>query len=156
ADLDLRLARVASGLLELGVAPGDCIALLLRNDIPFIEASFAAQTLGAYAVPINWHFKAGEIAYILADSAAKVLFAHADLLAPIADRLPPTLPVIAIDTPAEVAAAYGLEPVSARSLAGAFDYEAWLRRQAPYGGVSRAAPLTMFYTSGTTGAPKGV
>jgi long-chain acyl-CoA synthetase len=156
ADLDLRLARVTSGLLELGVTAGDCIALLLRNDIAFIEASFAAQTLGAYAVPINWHFKADEIAYILTDSAAKVLFGHADLLAPIVHRLPPEVSVIAIDTPPEVAAAYGLEAPTARSLAGAIDYDGWLGRQPPYRGVGQAAPLTMFYTSGTTGAPKGV
>src|SRR5262245_30718347 len=40
----------------------DGIALLLRNDIPFSEASCAAQTFGACALPINWHFKADEIA----------------------------------------------------------------------------------------------
>jgi len=59
--LDLRLARLASGLLERGVT-ADGIALLLRNDIPFSEASCAAQTFGACALPINWHFKADEIA----------------------------------------------------------------------------------------------
>ena len=99
AELDLRQRRVAAGLLELGIQAGVCIAILMRNDIAFMEASFAAQTLGAYAVPINWHFKAEEIGYILADSGAKVLFAHADLLAPIAVRLPPGVTVIAVDTP---------------------------------------------------------
>src|SRR5262245_18823303 len=156
ADLDLRLRRVASRLLELGRAAGDCVALLLRHASALLEASFAAQTLGPYAVPINWHFKADEIAYILADSAAKVLFAHADLLAALAERLPPQLSVIAVDMPPEVATAYGLEPVTARSLAGALDYDSWLPRQPAYGGVIQAAPLTMFYTSGTTGTPKGV
>ena len=74
-DLDLRLRRIASGLLALGVQAGDCIAILMRNDIAFIEAAFAAQSVGAYAVPINWHFKAKEIVHILADCSAKVLFA---------------------------------------------------------------------------------
>ena len=156
AELDRRQRRAAAGLLELGIQAGDCIAILMRNDIAFMEASFAAQTLGAYAVPINWHFKAEEIGYILADSGAKVLFAHADLLAPIAARLPPGVTVIAVDTPPEVAAAYAIAPLAANALAGVVDYDPWMRNQPPYRGAMQAAPLTMFYTSGTTGTPKGV
>ena len=75
------LLRAASGFAALGVRQGDCVALLLRNDFAFLEASLAAVRLGAYAVPINWHFKADEVAYVLADCGAKVLVAHADLLA---------------------------------------------------------------------------
>ena len=84
-----RIARAASGFAALGVRQGDCVALLLRNDFAFLEASLAAVRLGAYAVPINWHFKADEVAYVLADCAAKVLVAHADLLAPVAGASPP-------------------------------------------------------------------
>src|SRR5262245_65613106 len=76
ADLDRRVRQLASGLCALGVTAGDCVALLLRNDIAFIEASFAAQTIGAYALPINWHFHSEEIGYILADRGAKALFVH--------------------------------------------------------------------------------
>jgi long-chain acyl-CoA synthetase len=156
ADLDLRLRRITSGLLALGVKAGDCIAILMRNDIAVIEASFAAQSVGAYAVPINWHFKAEEIAYILADCSAKVLFGHADLLAPIAGGLPPGLATIAVATPPEVAAAYSVAPLAATAVSGALDYEGWLGAEPPYHGSGGAQPLTMFYTSGTTGAPKGV
>jgi long-chain acyl-CoA synthetase len=155
-DLDLRLRRIASGLLALGVQAGDCIAILMRNDIAFIEASFAAQSVGAYTVPINWHFKAEEIVHILADCSAKVLFGHADLLAPIAGGLPPGLATIAVATPPEVSAAYGIAPFSGTAVPGAFDYEGWLGAEPPYRGPGGAQPLTMFYTSGTTGAPKGV
>jgi long-chain acyl-CoA synthetase len=154
ADLDLRLRRIASGLLALGIKAGDCIAILMRNDIAFIEASFAAQTVGAYAVPINWHFKAEEVAYILADCSAKVLLGHADLLAPIGGGLPSGLTTIAVATPPEVASAYGIAPAAA--VPGALDYEAWLGAAPPYRGPGGSQPLTMFYTSGTTGAPKGV
>lgn len=154
--LDARVRRVATGLATLGVAPGDCVAILMRNDMPFIEVSYAAQIIGAYAVPINWHFKDEEITYILSDSAAKVLVGHADLLAPIAAALPGDLPLIAADTPHEVARAYGLEPLSAPAVPGALDYEAWAGRQSAYPGVMQPSPLTMFYTSGTTGKPKGV
>src|SRR5262245_29896908 len=156
ADLDGRVRRVAAGLAALGVGPGQCVAILMRNDIAFIEAAYAAQTLGAYAVPINWHFKAEEIAYILADCGTHVLIAHADLLEPIAARLPPDIVAIAVSTPPEVASAYGLAPVPAAAVPRAQEYEAWLERQTPYAGEMLTPQLTMFYTSGTTGHPKGV
>jgi long-chain acyl-CoA synthetase len=97
--LDARVRRVATGLAALGVAPGQCVAILMRNDIAFMESAYAAQSLGAYAVPINWHFKAEEIGYILADCGARVLIGHADLLAPIAAELPAGITLIAASTP---------------------------------------------------------
>jgi long-chain acyl-CoA synthetase len=138
------------------VAPGQCVAILMRNDIAFMEAAYAAQTLGAYAVPINWHFKVEEISYILDDCATRVLIGHADLLAPLAADLPAHITAIAVPTPPEVAEAYGLQPVAASVVTGAQDYEAWLARQTPYAGEMLTPSLTMFYTSGTTGRPKGV
>jgi len=154
--LEARVRRVAAGLSALGVGAGDCVAILMRNDIAFLETAYGAQTLGAYAVPINWHFKAEEIAYILADSGARVLVGHADLLAPIAAALPAGVTTIAVSTPPEVVAAYGLPAGAAGAAAGAHDYEAWLGGQTPYAGAVQTPPLTMFYTSGTTGLPKGV
>src|SRR6266481_9301034 len=56
-----RADRIAGGLQKLGVKQGDSVCILMRNDIAFIEAAFAAMRLGAYAVPINWHFKPEEI-----------------------------------------------------------------------------------------------
>ena len=156
AALEARVRRVAAGLAALDVVPGECVAVLMRNDIAFVEAAFAAQTLGAYAVPINWHFKAEEVAFILADCGTSVLVGHADLLAPIAAHIPPHITRVAVATPPEVAQAYGLAPASADAVPRAEDYEAWLGRQAPYAGEMLMPPLTMFYTSGTTGYPKGV
>jgi acyl-CoA synthetase (AMP-forming)/AMP-acid ligase II len=72
------------GLRALGVAEDDSVALMLRNDFATFEVNMAAGQLGAYAVPINWHFTSEEAGYILADSGAKVLVIHADLLAQIA------------------------------------------------------------------------
>jgi long-chain acyl-CoA synthetase len=156
AELDRRVRHVAAGLSTLGVAPGSCVAILMRNDIAFVEAAYAAQTLGAYAVPINWHFKAEEIAYILEDCGARVLIGHADLLAPIAEAMPAHVTAIAVPTPPEVATAYGFAPVPASAVARAHEYENWLGRQAAYAGEMLSPQLTMFYTSGTTGHPKGV
>src|SRR5205085_8878075 len=80
ADLAARAQRMAGGLAAFDVGQGDCVAILMRNDIAFLVASYGAIALGAFAVPINWHFKPDEIGYVLRDSGAKVLIAHADLL----------------------------------------------------------------------------
>ncbi len=64
------VARAASGMQSLGIGENDTIALLLRNDIAFFQASQAAAQLGAYATPINWHFTADEATYIVRNSGA--------------------------------------------------------------------------------------
>jgi long-chain acyl-CoA synthetase len=65
-----RVARAATVLETHGVTPNDHVAVMLRNDFAFFEASYATQTLGAVAVPINWHYKGNEVGFILRDSAA--------------------------------------------------------------------------------------
>ena len=124
--LDARVRRIATGLAALGVAPGQCVAILMRNDIAFMEAAYAAQTLGAYAVPINWHFKAEEIAYILGDCGASVLIGHADLLAPIAADIPAQRHAHRRDDAA--GGGGGLRPRAGvrQRRAARLDYEAWL------------------------------
>jgi long-chain acyl-CoA synthetase len=48
-----RADRIASGLRKLGVGQGDSVCILMRNDIAFLEAAYAAMRLGAYGVPVN-------------------------------------------------------------------------------------------------------
>ena len=57
----------------MGLKAGDAVAVLMRNDIAFLEVSLAAIEIGAYAVPINWHATPSEIDYILRDCSARVL-----------------------------------------------------------------------------------
>ena len=149
-----RIARAASGFVRLGLKSGDCAALLLRNDFAFLEASLAAVWLGAYAVPINWHFKAEEVGYILQDCAAKILVVHADLLEGVADAVPDGVHVIVVPTPPDIASAYGMAPRGAP--AGALEWESWLGAQEPWRGAPQPQTSSMIYTSGTTGRPKGV
>src|SRR5882724_12958307 len=80
AEVADRSARIAGGLHGLGVRQGDSVCILMRNDIAFIEAAYGAMRLGAYGVPVNWHFKPEEINYILSDSGTSVLIGHADML----------------------------------------------------------------------------
>src|SRR5580704_19757581 len=96
-----RVARIAGGLAGLGVKQGDSVCILMRNDIAFLEAAYAAMRLGAYAVPVNWHFKPEEVAYVLKDSGTSVLIGHADLVHPLRDVIPAGVSVLSAATPPE-------------------------------------------------------
>jgi len=150
-ELYAHAARVARGYDDLGVEPGDSVALLLRNDIAFLEASLGCAVLGANPVPINWHWQRSEVAYLLGDCEAKVLVGHDDLLADIA--VPEGPEIVGVPTPPEIRATYG---ISEPEPAGGHRYEAWLRDLEPWGEAPETAPLSVIYTSGTTGRPKGV
>src|SRR4030081_3820620 len=104
-----RVDRIAGGLQSLGVKPGDSVCILMRNDIAFIEAAYAAMRLGAYAVPVNWHFKPEEISYVLGDSGARVLIGHADMLHPLHDAIPAGVTVLSVPTPPEILANYKID-----------------------------------------------
>jgi long-chain acyl-CoA synthetase len=156
AEVTDRAARIAGGFHALGVRQGDCVCILMRNDITFVEAAYAAMRLGAYAVPVNWHFKPDEINYILKDSGTSVLVGHADLLHPLRDTVPADVTVLSVPTPPEIVPNYKIDPNHLATPAFATDLEAWLERQSPYGGPALPQPANMIYTSGTTGNPKGV
>src|SRR5712671_703802 len=93
AEVAGRVERIASGLHGLGVRQGDSVCMLMRNDIAFIEAAYAAMRLGAYGVPVNWHFKPEEINYVLKDSCTRVLIGHADMLHQLRDAIPSDITV---------------------------------------------------------------
>ena len=105
ADIQANAACAAGGFAALGIGEDDSVALMLRNDFATFEANMAAGQLGAYAVPINWHFTPEEAGYILADCRAKALVIHADLLAQIAPGVPEGVKVLVVPTPREIAAA---------------------------------------------------
>jgi long-chain acyl-CoA synthetase len=148
-------ARAAGGLRALGVAEDDSVALMLRNDFATFEVNMAAGHLGAYAVPINWHFTPEEAGYILADSRAKVLVIHADLLAQIASGIPVDMKVLVVPTPPEIGDAYGVA-AERRSASGAETWDEFVAASAANPEPPKLSRGSMIYTSGTTGRPKGV
>ncbi len=156
AELEERAARAAEGLRKLGVARGDSVALFLRNDFAFFEASLAAQKLGAYAVPINWHFKAEEIEYILNDCGARVFVVHADLWPQAAAALGPHVRVFCAPTPPEIAEAYHCAPENCAVPAGVEKWNEWVAAHSPASDLPPPSTESMIYTSGTTGHPKAV
>ena len=152
-----RVAWAAAGFAAEGLRSGDGVAILMRNDIPFLEATEGAQRLGAYAVPINWHSKTEEVRYILGDCGARILVGHADLLRDIRDGIPDDTLVLSIETPPEVAEAYRIAPEAMRADPRDTEWERWLAAHPSDGARAGGAPRdSIIYTSGTTGKPKGV
>lgn len=136
-----RSAGIAAGLSELGVRPGDRVALLLGNRIEFVLAMFAASHLGAIIVLLGTRQQKPEIAHVLTDCGAVLLIHEATL----SDRLPASADVpelkyrIAVDDGATSAFAdlANSRPLSAPAEVGEED------------------TAMILYTSGTTGRPKG-
>ncbi len=118
------------------------VAVLLRNDPVYVDVVHACRIGGIYYCPINWHFTAEEVRFLLADSGARALIVHAGLLAEVRDAVPAGTTV--------------LEVADGCAAAGGNDYEAWLANQSPYDGPRVSPRGHMAYTSGTTGRPKGV
>lgn len=139
-DIAARGERLAGGWRRLGLAEGDVVALLLRNDPVFTDVIAACRTAGVYYCPINWHFTTAEVKFILEDSGARVLLVHADLLEGVRAAVPAHVAVFAVG---------GTDP-------DAVEYEPWLAAQLPYDGPRVAPRGHLAYTSGTTGRPKGV
>ena len=144
-DMAAWSARLAGGLRERGVGFGDVVGLLSYNSIEFLATIFAANSLGAVAMPINWRLAAPELRYLLEHSGAKVLVCDEALTA-LADE-----------------AITGLESAPARICVSPDPADGW----EPFSSLE-AAPIPtraavagddihrLMYTSGTTGRPKGV
>jgi len=154
AEFDERARRAASVIEGFGVGKGDGVALYLRNDLAYFEAVFGLGMLGAYPVPVNWHYTADEAGYLLRDSGVKLLVIHADMLPPIAAAIPDGLAVIVVATPPEVKTAYGIGDTPVPPALPLWDE--LVARAAPLAREPEAAPSSIIYTSGTTGRPKGV
>jgi fatty-acyl-CoA synthase len=138
AEFGARVARQAAALLQLGVQPGDRVAVLAPNCAMALEAHFAPMRIGAIVVMLNTRLAAAELEWILHHSGAKVLLVD-PLLKPLA---------------ANAGVAHVID-----------DYEGFLRGAGAAACQSLSAPtqvtdenacIAINYTSGTTGFPKGV
>jgi long-chain acyl-CoA synthetase len=145
-QLALRAARVAAGLRELGVSPGDSVALVMANSVEFLEVTAGIAAAGANPVPVNWHWKSDEIGYLLGNSGSVVAFVHSDFVATVDEAATTGVEVIEIGTD------------TSPSSGAHREYEAWLAGSEPDDGTAGAATVGLgtIYTSGTTGKPKGI
>ncbi|MES2184592.1 MAG: AMP-binding protein [Pseudomonadota bacterium] len=133
-----RVDRLAGGMARLGLAAGDRVGLLSRNSFRCIELNLACSALGLVLVPINFRLAEAELDFIVQDAGLAMLFAEAHHT---------------------VRAEQVVTWRDGEPLGGASPYERLLERA---GATPRSAPrcapddvAQIFYTSGTTGQPKG-
>lgn len=150
-----RTARIATGLRALGIGPGDRIALLLHNDISFVEIIGAASLVGAASVPLNWHLRATELRYLVENSGASIIFVHSPFMEVIREAAPDRT-LVEVSTTGSFAAALSLTAEQMSPRGGCLQFDTWLSEQKPFTGPAEKAPMSVIYTSGTTGSPKGV
>ncbi|MFC5002355.1 class I adenylate-forming enzyme family protein [Dactylosporangium cerinum] len=127
-----RVARLAAGLRRLGLRRGDRVVLLLPNAPELVEALWASLWGGFVAVPLNWHLHPDEVGYVVRHCAAAAIVVAEETL-PATAGLPAGVTVIRTPFPP------GLLTGDRDDLAG----------------VAGQDPAWLFYTSGTTGRPKG-
>ncbi len=136
-ELDDITRRLIGFYESQGIAKGDRIAWLGKNEDIYCQLYLAAARMGAVMVPVGWRLAAPEIAYILSDTDAKLVFAGDEF----------------VETAVGVATELAAKPAvvgadQARSLATTHDH-------GNYSPPSADEPILQLYTSGTTGNPKG-
>jgi crotonobetaine/carnitine-CoA ligase len=143
-----RALRAANGLLELGVRPGDRVALMMANRPEFIWTHLGIQFIGAYSVPVNISQRGVTLEHILADSDTTTMVFQDDLrdvVLAACERVPGLKHLVVADGTASGSVDWTLD-----RLLSAPDTEPDVELSETTGGVG------MLYTSGTTGPPKGV
>ena len=88
ATLDAHASRVANGLIALGVTPKQRIAYLGKNSDVFIELLLGAIKAGVVMAPVNWRLAAPEIAFIVRDCQAAILFVGPEFIEQVRDLVP--------------------------------------------------------------------
>jgi 2-furoate---CoA ligase len=143
AELLQSVRRVMGALEKLGLRPGEHLVMLLQNRVEMVILHWACQMLGVVSTPVNWRVKAEELDYYLDDAEAQaVVFQDASAAAVAKSARARAIARIAVD--------------DASHATCRFDE---LLKAAPAEGAPRASAedvSLMFYTSGTTGRPKGV
>ncbi len=135
--------RLANSLAELGIRRGDCVALLLPNNVAFIITYLGLQKLGAIVVTINPALKPKEVEFILNDSRSKLLVTTASLHESLASEALSALSAIVLTDGGDSNALFFDELLSQAS-AECASLE-----------TTQNDPAVLIYTSGTTGFPKG-
>ena len=145
-EFDSATDRIAYGLEKRGILPGDHVAVLHPNSIEVLLTYYGIIKAGGVVVPVNTIYTPREIEFILSNSDAKALVVHGDFV--------PAIRNIRSDVPAlRNVIVRGTHTTVEQSLE---DLLGTRLRAASGTSVAPGDPAVMFYTSGTTGKPKGV
>ena len=151
-ELVVRIRRLAMQLAKLGVTKGTVVSIIAANGVEFFETYYACAILGAILNPINTRLSTGEIAQILSDAGSSTLILSARRSESVADfcKANPALELVIF---------FGGEPEVLPPLMS-FNYDSLLKLGEQYtldAFATTASDLAqIYYTSGTTGKPKGV
>jgi fatty-acyl-CoA synthase len=147
AQFDERASRLAAALLAAGLGPGSKVALYLYNSPEYLEAYFAALKIRATPINVNYRYLDDELLYLLDNAEAEAVVFHTELgerVERMRARAARLRLLVAVED-------------GTGSTAGAEGMEAVLAAHAPAARVIRGPDdVTMTYTGGTTGMPKGV
>ncbi|MFO7494329.1 MAG: fatty acid--CoA ligase [Desulfobacterales bacterium] len=152
-DLNERIHRLANGLTQHGIGSGDTVAVFDYDSNRFLEAFFAVPMMGAVLQMVNWRLSAGQIQYTLNHAEAKIILINADflpILESIREKLETVRKIVVITETGGV-------PQTALTIDGT--YEEMISGAAPtydFPDLDENTKATTFYTTGTTGDPKGV
>jgi 3-oxocholest-4-en-26-oate---CoA ligase len=147
AQFDEHASRLAAAFSAAGLGPGSAVGLLLYNAPEFMEAYFAALKIRAVPFNVNYRYVENELAYLLDNAEAEALVLHASLAEPMVGIVP-TLSRLRLVVVVDDGVPQALD---------AADYRAILAAHDPAPRQTRSpADVTMIYTGGTTGMPKGV
>ncbi|WP_049573920.1 AMP-binding protein [Nonomuraea sp. SBT364] len=141
-ELDERVDRLAGALLGAGLSAGDVVALHAANRREYFEVMAAASHIGLRYVLVNWHWTAQELGYVLRDAGVRVLLSDPAFAAQATEAAE------GLDLAARVAFGTGIE--------GFVPYEDFIAAGPSGEPELQVMGSPMFYTSGTTGRPKGV
>lgn len=151
--LSERIHRLANGLNGLGVIPGDVVAIFDYDSHRYLECFFAVPMMGAVLQTVNWRLSAEQILYTLNHAEAKAILIHAEflpILETIGDQLEFVEKIVVISENGG--------PANRKQKVDA-EYEQLLESAATvyaFPDLDENTKATTFYTTGTTGNPKGV
>ncbi len=155
AELRARSLRVTAVLMDLGVSFGDRVATLAWNTQAHMEVWYAVIGMGAVCHTLNPRLSAEQLGAMVAEAGCRVLVASADLMplaGQIAERARQVERLVVIDGAPEAANGDGERPAALALEPGM----AQARSEPRWGGFDERSPCGLCFTSGTTGAPKGV